>query len=287
MDIILKNFNKNTFAYICVKSILIALSTILSTFLIYQLLDGSLAKQPFYTDVVGLMPLSHIGALMRSSSSVLASFSLIILFTLALSLVLTQILIATIFLGKSENETIRKVYFKQAPKYLWSYLKIMIYALILIAVGGWLIMKVFSHLSDMSHRQEWSLWWIAYAIFGARFCLLLIWSALVGVWALNCKAAITRHIKEARPKKAVFKFLLVPFGFWRRRLVSTLLLPFLVPLSIQLFTAFYLYYWRQNPPDATAGIVTFNLAWAVLLILSAGCWVWVLQLLANTLKSEN
>lgn len=284
MDIVDPYHRRNTFIFISVKFVILLLTSFGSAFVLYLLVDQTLSTQPFFSTVKGLMPIAHWAHMVRSSSSFLVGLFLAASAATLISFLINQVLLAAVMVSKRDRLFNLRDMFFVSIRSLRAFIAITCIALILLGLGGGLIHKAFSLLENISVQQEWSLWWTVHLVYQVRVILILLWFALVGTWSFNCKTAYIFNLDKVEDKRGYFNLLFLPFAMWRKHWVNTLLIPFLVPIVIQIQGGIYLYVWRQYPPSDLMDVFFANLIWMVWLLMSAISWVWLAQILASVYR---
>jgi len=240
------------------------------------------ARQPYFTDVQGRLPLFHLSRLMDALPSGLMAVALL---ATALTLLGEQLLVAGGLawlapdrLSHGSGEAAGKVpsawrtILAHGLGWLWPMLKVLALAAVTSGLGLLVIRWGFDHLTRHGEVAGYSGLALRVRLPALQALLGLLWVALSGAWAFWCRVVLVadgrRTVRSA--------WLLAMRVMWRHPLRGPLFYV-LVTLLAQLGSGAVLAVWRQTPPTGVGGALLWSGTWVLALVLAAFLWHWLLR----------
>jgi hypothetical protein len=257
---------------------LVALAAVPAMFAAIVGIAATVARQPYFTDVRGPLPIAQLLRLSREvPPGILATLAL----AAVLALVGQQVLVAGALhwlepargpRPSSTEEPVALVVIKSGGRWLWAMLRVVLLAAALSTVGLIAIDCLFERLVDHGTGQGWTgrTLWLRLPLL--EVAASLVWAAIVGAWAFWCRVLMVADGRRRVRSAGV----LVLRVWWRRPLAAPLFFVVLT-LAMLLGSAAVLALWRQHPPTALPGVIPLAVTWLLVLLVQAMAWHWLLR----------
>lgn len=235
-------------------------------------LSESVGTQPWFTEAPDPLPVPQFFGVMGELGAAMP----VLLFGVVLAWLFNQLLTAAaveILDPGRESGKVRlwRTMVDSGWCYLRVYLRISLFALVFLALGGRILSGVFDRLNDWGVVAGWTGKTLVYTLPIVHLLLLLAWAGVVGACAWWSRVIIVRG-----GRRYVRRLLtVVPRVAWRNP-VQGFLLHWLLGAASVLLGAAVLVAWRQAPGVATGWFA----GWLVLLLVQAAVWHWRLRMLS-------
>jgi len=231
------------------------------------------ARQPYFTDVQGRLPMFHLSRLSGELSGAMGGATAL---ALLLALLGEQLLVAggLHWLAPDhprEGSAWRSV-LRTGGGWLWPMLRVVLLAVLHAAVGLKLLAIGIDCLSRHGEVAGWSGLTLKATLPVLQGGLALLWLSLVGAWAFWCRLLLVAD--ERRTVRGAWH--LAARVLWRRPLRAALFY-MLVTLLAQAAGGAVLALWRQSPPATATGALLWIATWLLALVLGAFLWHWLLR----------
>lgn len=257
---------------------LVALAAVPAMFAAVVGIAATMARQPYFTDVRGPLPIAQ---LLRLSNEIPSGILATLVLAAVLALVGQQVLVAGALdwlepahgpRPSSAEEPVALAVIKSGGRWLWAMLRVVLFAGALSAVGLTAIDWLFERLVDHGTGQGWTgrTLWLHLPLLEA--VASLVWAATVGAWAFWC-----RVLMVADNRRRVRSVGLLVLRVWRRRPLTAPLFFVVLTLTMLLGSAAVLALWRQHPPAALLGVIPLAVTWLLVLLVQAMAWHWLLR----------
>jgi len=167
--------------------------------------------------------------------------------------------------GKGAARGLRDALGRVRGRFTWPYVRVVLLAMVLLALGAVFVSMVFGRIADAGHHAGWPGKIVAFQLPLARMGLLWAWASVVGTIALWC-----RIILVADDRRRVRRTLPLVFRLFVRRLFASLFFHWVLALASVALGAVVLVAWRQS----VGSEVLWFVAWQVVLLLQAFLWHW-------------
>ena len=231
--------------------------------------DGA-ARQPYYTDLSGPLPLPHVLELLASVGKALAPWALAgAAGAVFLSAMLSAGAMKALAPGRPPSS--RAALVAEAGRAAWAHLPafLRILALEVVALGlGWsFLATAFDRLDTVGRRGLWTGFTLEVSLPAAKVALSALWFAAVGAWGLH-----TRTLTVADERRTVRRTALLTLRVWMRHPFAGPALAMIVSLASVLVSGAALFAWRQHPALSVGGAWARAVGWWALL--AALAWAW-------------
>ncbi len=248
----------------------------------WSLIAAGPARQPYFTDVSGPLPLPHILQMFRIVGD---KVPMVALGCAALAVLLSALLTAGALAVLAPDRPARG--WRSMVSHAWSegwehlpaFLRILVLEVITLGLGMWLIGKAFDRLDITGQKGLWTAYTREVLLPLIKLLCSGAFMATVGAWGLH-----TRLLTVADERRRVRRTALLTLRLWRRRPWAGPGLFVVTTLAGVLLSGWVLVTWRQAPPGSQAAawmrMVTW---WGVLLLLS---WLWHFLLRAGRILAD-
>jgi hypothetical protein len=233
------------------------------------------ARQPYFTEVQGRLPLFHLVRLVDELPGAVAGMAVL---AVLLALLGEQVLVAGGLTWLDPDETTREGAgpWRAVLGRGWSWLGPMLRVLLLAALFAGAGLAALHHLVESLIEHGEVAGWTAHTLMVLlpllRVLLGVLWLSFVGAWAFWCRVLMVADgRRRARSAWALVARVL------RRRPFSSIVLYVVVTLLSQLVGGVVLAIWRQGPPTRLAGALCWSASWLLVLLLQAFLWHWLLR----------
>jgi hypothetical protein len=242
------------------------------------------ARQPYYTDIVGRLPMAPLVRLLGEQIPALVP---VVLLGVLLVVLADQVLTggALVLLGPARSVPasaasdgqrrppvrVWVTVWREGLVHLWAFLRAVLLGLLLAALGVALLRLVGRRIDVWAYRSGWTGSRRAAVTLGLTLTTLL-WLASVGAWVFWCRL-ITAVDARWRVRRTG---LLVLRVFWRHPLRSWGLFVALTLLSL-LVSSSVLFGWFQAEPSTTGGALGWFALWLITLGAQALVWLWLVR----------
>lgn len=238
-------------------------------------LSSGAARQPYYTEIAGRLPIARLARLMRDlPDGYGAALGASIVLAVLADQILTGGAAALLAPGRplGDRPRVFAVVCREGLTHLWPFLRAVGLGLLLIGIGAALLRLPFKRLESVGYQKGWS---------GTTMTLLLpllsvavtaLWTATVGALVFWC-----RLITAADGRRFVRRTALLALRvLWRYPLRSWGLFASTTLIST-LLSAAVLLAWRQAEPVRGGALALLLGGWAAAMFLQALIWVWLVR----------
>jgi hypothetical protein len=262
-------------ALVAMRLLLLLLASLPAVVMLLAGLAGGPARQPYFTEVSGRLPLFHLLRLGSDLSGVLVGG---LVLAVVLALLGEQVLVAGAlsWLGRGPGEGAAKSPWRAVPArgigLLWLMLKVVLLAVVCFGVGTALINRLFDALDHHGELAGWTGYTMMIFLPALRVICVVVWLAIVGAWAFWCRVLLV-----ADGRRTVRSTWLLVLRVWRRHPLRAPLFYVVVTLASQLGAGVVLATWRQGPPGSASGVAPWLVSWLLVLALQGYLWYWLLH----------
>ena len=244
--------------------------------------DGP-ARAPYYTDVVGRLPVIHFTRLLRDlpEAYVPAALASVVLGLLG-SLLLTAGTLAVLDPQRPPTglRALGGDLWRGGTAHLAAFLRIGALEIVLIGLGLAALGAAFGKLDTAGDRAGWTGYTLVVALPRLKVLASVAWLAIVGAWGWT-----VRGLTVADGRRRVRRTGLVALRLWGRHPARGPLLFVAVTLGVVLASGALVVAWRQDPPGGLGGVAARVGAWWAVLVLHAWVWLWLQRLLRSLLEA--
>jgi hypothetical protein len=262
---------------VALRAALVLLAALPTAAVAWVSLAGGPARQPYFTDVEGRLPLFHLLRLFDELGSSLAP---LLALAALIALLGEQLLVAGgldwLAPGRQRDTSRRtaplRAILAKGLSWLWPMIKVLLLAALLAGLGLKLLDWGAERLEDHAEVAGWSGYATQALLPLLRGLLALLWLALVGAWAFWC-----RVLMVADGRRTARCALLLAGRLCLRRPLRGPLFYVALTLLMQTVGALVLALWRQSPPASAGGASLWALSWLLVVVLQAFLWHWLLH----------
>lgn len=262
---------------VALRAALVLLAALPTLAVAWVNLAGGPARQPYFTDVQGRLPLFHLLRLLDELGPTLAP---LLALAALVALLGEQLLVAGgldwLAPGRQRDTSRRTAPLRAilaiGLSWLWPMIKVLLLALLLAGLGLKLLGWGAERLGDHAEVAGWSGYATQAVLPALRVLLSLLWLALVGAWAFWC-----RVLMVADGRRTARGALLLAGRLCLRRPLRAPLFHVGLTLLMQTVGALVLALWRQSPPASVSGALLWALSWLLVVVLQAFLWHWLLH----------
>jgi len=236
----------------------------------WSVLGAEAARQPYFTDPSGPLPLPHLLQIFALVGKAVAPWA----FAGAAGAVILSAMLgagAMTALAPGRPPSSRSALVVEAWRAAWGHLSAFLRILVLelLALGlGWSFFDAgFDRLDVVGRRSLWTGFTLEVALPAAKIALSALWFSAVGAWGLH-----TRTLTVVDGRRTVRRTGLLALRVWMRHPWTGPVLFMAVSLASVLLSGAALLAWRQHPAVSVGGAWARAVGWWAML--AAVAWAW-------------
>ena len=236
----------------------------------WAVLGAGVARQPYFTDPSGPLPLPHLFQLFASVGKALAPWALAgAAGAVILSAMLGAGAMTALALGRpaSSRAALVAEAWRAAWAHLPAFLRILAVEVVVLGLGWSFFAAGFDRLDVVGRRSLWTGFTLDVVLPAAKVALSALWFAAVGAWGLH-----TRTLTVVDGRRTVRRTGLLALRVWMRHPWAGPALVMVVSLASVLLSGAVLFAWRQHPAASVGGAWARAVGWWVML--AALAWAW-------------
>lgn len=259
-------------ALVAMRILLLLLSSLPAVVLVLAGLAAGPARQPFFTEPAGRLPLFH---LLRLGGALSGAVTSGLVLAVVLALLGQQVLAAGAlsWLGRDGRAgAVWRAVPARGLGWLWPMLKVLLLAAVCSGAGLALLGRLFDALDRHGDVAGWTGHTMMVCLPALRVIAAVVWLAVVGAWAFWCRVLLV-----ADGRRTVRSAWLLVLRVFRRHPLRAPLFYVVVTLASQLGAGVLLVAWRQGPPDSASAVLPWLGSWLLVLALQGYLWYWLLH----------